>query len=253
MFKIKILFEYNIVQNETIQTSTSFFRNPYLLRVLLRKIDKEKKYTVFFYAGSSGEEIYSLAIFNQLFFKRKLILTYSDYSEIMLKKAKEGCYKNVHKHYPVVGNDHISFFNISQNNLFTIKDKYRKMFNEYILCDYTRLDTQFIKQYTSDIVFCNWSLLYYPKNVQKKALQNLCLQAEKYLVIVGCHAGVLHSTLRENNFVPIHDDFALIYDGWEINRAKYDYGYKTYSSPFLTDFNKTREHYRRYSLFERLS
>jgi len=75
LFKIKILFEYNIVQNETIQTSTSFFRNPYLLRVLLRKIDKEKKYTVFFYAGSSGEEIYSLAIFNQLFITPQQIKT----------------------------------------------------------------------------------------------------------------------------------------------------------------------------------
>jgi chemotaxis methyl-accepting protein methylase len=254
IFKFFLFFGINIFKSkyDLIPQATRFMRNIPLLENIFELLKLEnKEIKCFFHAASTGEEVYSFLIFNDLYYKLKVNVMAGEYEKTAYKKIKEAIYSRdvIEKNNKAyVNNEFLQYF-IKREETYHLCDEVKRKLAKVLLCDYTIMDEKFIQEYTSDIVFCNNTLLYHEFNIQKEVLEKLCVQSKKYLVITGVENKILENVLVRYGFYPYKKDWELIYDNWKLRRRASGRIYPTPTTPYLTDDDKNKEHYFKYSIF----
>jgi len=254
VFRFFMLFGINIFKSnyDIIPQATCFLRNKTLLKHVFSLLKQDnKKIKCFFHAGSTGEEVYSFLMYNEVNDNIDLEVSVGEYEESALQKIKKATYSKdtievVNKTFLKGG--FLRFFS-KEKNSYSLIPSLKEKLQDVLLCDYTKIDESFLEKYRSDIVFCNNTLLYHEHDVQEQVLENLCKQSSKYLIITGVENSVLEKVLKKHSFVPYKENWEEIYDSWTLRRRKSSPVYKTPTTPFLTDLDKKKEHYFKYSIF----
>ncbi|MCF6172671.1 MAG: hypothetical protein L3J44_02660 [Campylobacteraceae bacterium] len=249
-----MLFNINIFKSsyDIIPQATCFLRNQVLLKNIFSLLKQDnKKIKCFFHAGSTGEEVYSFLMYNEMNDKLDLEINVGEYEENALAKIKKAQYSEntievVNKNF--LKEEFLRFFT-KEEKTYSVIPSLREKLNDILLCDYTKIDKIFLERYKSDIVFCNNTLLYHEHEVQEKVLENLCKQASKYLIITGVENKALEKVLKRYSFAPYKENWEEIYDSWTLRRRSGSPIYKTPTTPFLIDSDKKKEHYFKYSIF----
>ena len=119
------------------------------------------------------------------------------------------------------------------------------------MVDYVADNCDWVTRESADIVFCNSSLFYHPRDVQAAVLDRLCRQSSQALVITGANNTVLETVLLRHGFTPDKQNWEAIYDGCPPRRCSVERSYATATTPWLSDHDRATEQFFRYSIFLR--
>jgi chemotaxis methyl-accepting protein methylase len=240
-----------------IPTATRFFRNIPLIETVNFWLNSHQisNPTLYFHACSTGEEPYSFAMYALENRISQPKIYCSDFNSNALQIAKKAIYNQEAievKNHGYIANNYKKYFTFI-NNEYHLKDKVKDMIFNFSEVDYTKIDNEWVIKNQSDVVFCNSSLLYQPHNMQERALEALARQAKHLLVLSGVENNILTKVLTKYNYVPYELNWERIYDGCKLRRVKHDPLFRTPTTPYLSDKNKFKEHFFKYSIFEKFT
>ncbi|NBK99520.1 MAG: hypothetical protein EOM50_16180, partial [Erysipelotrichia bacterium] len=213
----------------------------------------QSHFSVFVHAASTGEEVYSLIMYNQENFNFNMTFNAAEYEINAFQKIRQASYdkdKIEIANLNYIDECYLKYLTLNGSE-YLLDEGISNQLKQLILYDYTKIDSKFLDQFSSDIVFCNNSLLYHEHIVQEQVLNQMCQQANKILIITGAENKVLEKILKKHHFIPYKKNWESIYDGWKLRRKIIEPIYPTPTTPYLTTLNKYKNHYFKYSIFVR--
>lgn len=238
---------------DEIPLATRFFRNRPLIKTVFDLVQRAhlNNSSFFFHACSTGEEPYSYAMYKMENTGLSIKFQASDYNHSALDIARVGVYDE--KTVDLINSGYISdkykkYFNKVDGG-YSLNQSVRLVMDDFIIVDYTKIDDDWASNHRADVVFCNSTLLYHSHQVQEFVLERLCIQASEILVLTGVENRILEKVLKKHGFIPYKENWEAVYDGCPLRRVKNDPVYRTPTTPYLSDRNKVKDHYFRYSVF----
>ena len=241
---------------EEIPLATRFFRNKILIKTFFDLLKKSglNAPALYFHACSTGEEPYSFAIYNRECIGLSISCRASDYNQNALNLARAGWYSNntieeVNRNF--IDNNFKKYFQKLESG-YVVDPVVRSLILGFDFLDYVCMDNDWVLSNRADAVFCNSSLLYHDHATQEIVLEKLCAQAREILVVTGVENSILEKVLKKHGFNPYVVNWEEIYDGCALRRVSVDPVYRTPTTPYLSDANKKKNHYFKYSIFLRI-